>query len=78
MEYKIIPFTAHISQKDAPAAAAHQLEALIRQHATGGWEYAGLESLDTIVKGNAGCFGQGASPDSRQTFQVAVFRKNNE
>jgi hypothetical protein len=75
MTYKVVPFKASISSTDTAAAAASQLESLISSEAQAGWEYVRLESVDTYVAGNAGCFGLGATPGQNTSIAIAVFRK---
>lgn len=74
MNYRVVPFTARLTQKDTTAEVAKQLETLIQQNADEGWEYVGLESVETIVYGNKGCFGMGAKPDVTTHFKMAVFK----
>ena len=75
MDYKVVPFVAKISGTDSSASVANQLEELINSMKSQGWEYVGLEKVDTLIKGNAGCFGYGASPDTLNSFMVAIFKK---
>ena len=75
MNYRVVPFTARLTQKDTTSEVAKQLEALIKENADQGWEYVALESVETIVYGNKGCFGMGATPDMTTHFKMAVFRQ---
>ena len=75
MTYKVVPFTASISQSDSASAAASQLEDLIGSHTSAGWEYVRLEHVDTFVAGSSGCFGLGATPGQNTSIAMAVFRK---
>jgi hypothetical protein len=75
VEYKVIPFKASIGNTDNTAAAASQLETLIRSHAASGWEYVRLEQVDTHVAGSSGCFGIGATPGTNTSIAMVVFRK---
>lgn len=75
MNYKVVPFTASISDTDGASAAATQLEGLISGHASSGWEYVRLEHVDTFVAGSSGCFGLGATPSRNTSIAMAVFRK---
>jgi len=75
LEYKVVPFVASIKSGDKSAAGAAQLEELIRSHATSGWEYVRLESVETYVAGDSGCFGIGATPPRLTSSSMVVFRK---
>jgi hypothetical protein len=77
MQYKAIPFTAQISQIDTTKKVAQQLEALINDNANSGWEYVGLETVETQVAPDAGCFGLGigAKPGFTTSYKIAIFRK---
>lgn len=75
MDYRVVPFTARLTQKDTTAEVAKQLESLILQNASEGWEYVGLESVETIIYGNKGCFGMGATPDTTAYFKMVVFKR---
>jgi hypothetical protein len=52
-----------------------QLEQLIQTWAESGWEYVRLESVETFVAGNNGCFGFGATPGRMTSYSMVVFRK---
>ncbi len=75
MEYRVVPFTASISQKDGAGTAAAQLQSLITSHAGDGWEYVRLESVETNIAGNNGCFGLGATPARMVSVSMIVFRR---
>lgn len=73
MKYHVFPFTARLTQKDTTTEVAKQLETLIQHYADQGLEYVRLESVETIIRGNSGCFGLGARPDVTTHFKMAVF-----
>ena len=75
MRYKVVPFIASVSSKEGAQTAAGQLEELINQMSSEGWEYVRLESVDTYIAGGGGCFGIGATPATSTSFSMAVFRK---
>lgn len=75
MQYKVIPFIAAISHKEGAASAASQLQTLITEQASQGWEYVRLESVETFVAGSSGCFGFGAAPSTTTSYSMAVFKK---
>lgn len=75
MDYKVVPFVAKISGNDSSANVANQLEVLINSMKSENWEYVGLEKVDTLIKGDSGCFGYGATPDRFNSFMVAIFKK---
>lgn len=76
MEYKVVPFTATLNQKnETTTAVASQLENLIKQFTNQGWEYIRLESVSTYVQPDPGCFGLGAKPGYLASYQMVVFSK---
>jgi hypothetical protein len=77
MEYKVVPFVASIShtEKHKASVAATQLEALVTQFSEDGWEYVRLESLETYIEGDNGCFGFGSTPPKTTSISMVVFRK---
>lgn len=85
MNYKVVPFRADIMQGENASKAAAQLEALIESHASAGWRFHGLETLQTTVvtpatPGTSGCLGFGATagtPELRRNAEsyVAVFER---
>lgn len=76
MEFKVVPFVAKITQNQTTSAVAEQLQALISEHsAVGGWEYVRMESVDTFVAPDAGCFGIGGKPGYNTSFSMVVFKK---
>jgi GYF domain 2 len=74
-EYCVVPFIASIGQLDGAQLAADQLQGIIRHHAASGWEYVRLESVETYVAGNNGCFGLGAVPPRVTSFSMIVFKR---
>lgn len=62
MEYKVVPFTANITRKDTTATVASQLQTMIQEQAASGWEYVRLESVETNIAPELGCFGVEQSP----------------
>lgn len=75
MQYKVVSFVANLSAKEGSNAAAVQLQLLCNEQAMQGWEFIGLESVDTFIAGSNGCFGFGATPAVRTSFSMAVFKK---
>tara|TARA_R110000744_G_scaffold351380_1_gene457207 strand:+ start:64 stop:294 length:231 start_codon:yes stop_codon:yes gene_type:complete len=76
MEYKVIPFVASIDHKKGTSDhVAQQLEKLINQYASEGWNYVRLEGVTTFVGPDNGCFGLGAKPGFTTTRQMVVFSK---
>lgn len=83
MPYKVVPFHADIMRGENNNKAAAQLQALIESHASQGWRFHGLETLQTTiitpaVPGTSGCLGLGATagtPEQRSNTAtyVAVF-----
>jgi hypothetical protein len=74
-EYKVVPFTASVTNKEGSGAAATQLETLCNDLAGQGWEFVGLETVETIIGGSKGCFGFGATPPMMEKFSMAVFKR---
>ena len=74
-KYKVVPFVASITQKDGASKAASQLQALVSMMSQDGWDYVRLESVETVIEGDNGCFGLGATPSSTISITMAVFRK---
>jgi hypothetical protein len=74
MDYKTRGFepSAAGGSSDTIATA---LETLIAAEAVDGWEFVAVENHSTVVPGDAGCFGIGASPPYPKTFSVVVFRR---
>lgn len=75
MKYKVVPFVAKINQDQTTSAVADQLQALINEQSSGGWEYVRMESVDTFVAPDAGCFGIGAKPGYNTSFSMVVFKQ---
>ena len=75
MIYKVVPFMASVTRDKGASAAAEQLEQLVMNFASNGWEYVRLESVETYVAGTAGCFGLGAQPAHMTSVSMVVFRK---
>ena len=75
MQYRVVPFTANIGLGEGAPAAAGQLQNLIAQLGSEGWDYVRLEELTTHVAGTDGCFGIGAVPASTRSVSLAVFRR---
>lgn len=74
MTYKVVPFVASISLAEGATQAASQLEQLVKTWTDLGWEYIRLESVETFVAGNNGCFGLGAQPSRLVSYRMVVFR----
>jgi hypothetical protein len=74
MEYKTRGFEPSAAGGSSDAIA-QALEALIAAETAGGWEFVAVENHSTVVPGNAGCFGLGATAPYPKTFSVAVFRR---
>lgn len=76
MKYKVVPFVASIDHKKGTSnQVAQQLEELINQYASLGWDYVRLEGVTTFVGPDSGCFGLGAKPGFQTTRQMVVFSK---
>jgi hypothetical protein len=76
MEYKVVPFTATLNQKqETIGAVAEQLERIITLANNQGWAYVRLESVSTYVKPSYGCFGFGAHAGYMSSYQMIVFSR---
>lgn len=70
MSFKVVPFNAGIVRGEGSSKAASQLETLINEQETEGWDFRGLETLQTVITtpavagipGSSGCLGIGAKP----------------
>lgn len=76
MEYKVIPFVPSINRnKENSTEVAKQLEDIIKHHSNQGWLYVRVESVETFIKPDNGCFGLGAKPGYIESRQMIVFNK---
>jgi hypothetical protein len=75
MEIKVVPFNAQIGQSGSTADIANQLQSLIESNTPEGWEYMRLESVETFVAPDSGCFGLGAKPGYNKVFNMVIFKK---
>ena len=76
MEYKVIPFIPSIDRKkENSTKVAEQLENIIKHHSNYGWEYIRVESVQTYIQPDLGCFGFGAKPGYTAYRQMIVFSK---
>jgi hypothetical protein len=74
MHYKTRAFEPAVAGGSSDSVAS-ALEALIAAEAVDGWEFVALENHSTVVPGDAGCFGIGATSPYPKTFAIAVFRR---
>lgn len=74
-EYKTIGFDPAIAREMPADVAARDLNALIARETGEGWEFIGVQNHSTVVPGDAGCFGFGATPPYPKTLSLVVFRK---
>ncbi|WGH76693.1 hypothetical protein P8625_05920 [Tenacibaculum tangerinum] len=76
MEYKVVPFYPIITrEKDNSKKIAKQLEDIIENYSNQGWQYVRLESVETYLFPDAGCFGFGAKPGYTAYRKMIVFSK---
>lgn len=75
MEYKVLPFNASLKRNGSADEAARQLQQLIDQQRSQGYDYVRLEDIITSVEGTNGCLGFGAKPGYVVTVAVAIFKK---
>jgi hypothetical protein len=74
-EYAVVPFVAVVAHGKGSEAAATQLQQMIHSYARNGWEYVRLESVETYIEGDNGCFGIGATPPRTTVYSMAVFKR---
>ena len=74
MQYKVVPFEPSAAGGSTETIAT-ALEAVIAEWAKHGWEFVAVENHSTVVPGDSGCFGIGASQPYPKTFSLVVFRK---
>ena len=75
MSYKAVPFDPGVGRADSVGDTALRLAELINAESGSGWEFVELSNHSTIVPGDAGCFGIGATAPYPKTVSVAVFRQ---
>jgi hypothetical protein len=73
--YKVVPFNAVLSNAQDASHLAAQIEGLISDNASAGWEYVSVHQLQTFKAGSSGCFGLGAAPPTTVATEFIVFRK---
>lgn len=75
MKYKVVPFSAAVSNTQDASHLVSQVEDIISTNASNGWEYVGVNQLQTFKAGSNGCFGLGATPPVTITTEFIVFRQ---
>jgi hypothetical protein len=75
MKYKVVPFSAALTNTQDASHLAASVEGIISSHAASGWEYVGIHQLQTFKAGSSGCFGFGATPPITTTTEFVVFRQ---
>jgi hypothetical protein len=75
MQYITVPFDPAISRESPATGVASDLQGLIGRHAADGWEYVGVANHSTVVPGDSGCFGIGATQPYPKTLSIVVFKK---
>ncbi len=74
MQYMTLGFEPQVAGGSSESVAA-ALETMITYQAADGWEFVALENHSTVVPGDSGCFGLGATAPYPKTFAIAVFRR---
>ncbi|MDN5205616.1 hypothetical protein QQ008_29800 [Fulvivirgaceae bacterium BMA10] len=74
MEFKVIPFYANISDRDASKKVADRFEELINSQSLAGWEYVKLENVTSNIN-NGGFFGWGVKSPKTIHYQLVVFKR---
>ncbi len=76
MNTKVIPFSPMIKgRKQNANDVAKDLESIIAQHSTEGWEFYNFYTMETMIAGSSGCFGIGATPSTMMNLGFVVFKK---
>lgn len=75
MEFKVVPFTAQITRNDTSTTVANQMQTIIDDYVNQGWEYLRMDSVQTTIAADQGCFGIGAQPAFVTIYNVLVFKK---
>jgi len=75
MEYKVIPIKPIAGRNESVDSIAKQIGTIINNEASNGWLFIRVETIETLIAGENGCFGFGAKPPYNQTFQFIVFGK---
>ncbi len=79
VDYKVVPVNLDVLAEQGSQGAARQVQTIINQEVSRGWEFISLENIEIVVTdpGNKGCFGLGATPQTNRVtrFDMAVFRK---
>jgi hypothetical protein len=75
MKYKVVPFSAALSNEQDSSHLAGHVEKVISSQTDGGWEFVTISQLQTFKAGSAGCFGIGATPPTTITSEFIVFRQ---
>ena len=70
-----MPFVASVGTKAGADVAAAQLTDLIDEWGKSGWEYVRLENVETVIAGEQGCFGFGATPPRITSYSMVVFKR---
>ena len=75
MEYISIAFDPPVNRNNTTEQLASDLQRVITEQASKGWEFVGLQNHGTVVPGSRGCFGFGRADPYERTISLAVFRK---
>lgn len=73
--YKVVPFSATLTSTQDASAVASNLENLISQYTSMGWDYVGVHQVQSFRAGSNGCFGIGGSQPTTITTEFVVFRQ---
>lgn len=75
MTHRVIAFHPAIASTGNSSQVAEQMEAAIRKEAEQGWTFVAHTTSQTLVRGDTGCFGIGAKPDSSTQLQFLIFKQ---
>lgn len=66
---------AQMKREDTTAVVAQQMQLIIDDAVSGGWDYLRMDTVQTSVASTSGCFGFGAQPGFTTSYTVLVFQK---
>lgn len=75
MEIKVVPFVPQVTDVNPSNAAANELQSVINQMSSQGWEFVSLSSLQTSVKPTGCNSTQQKGIASVVNIQLLIFKK---
>ncbi len=75
MEIKVVPFVPQVTDVNPSNAAANELQSLINQMYSEGWEFVSLSSMQTSVKPTGCNSAAEKGTSSVVNIQLLIFKK---